>query len=162
MFLLVAAAPSRLPALPWVGAIGCHMPVIRDYTCVAAQQQCRRVKTDTWPRHKCCDPEALLLLLLWCVCRCNQQGRIGFVSDRRRLNVAITRPRRGLVVVCSPETLEKGSDDWAAFMSWCRERQWFASPRIVPAAPWQLQGLDPFAAGQGDGVSSLSSAEDAR
>lgn len=74
------------------------------------------------------------------------------MSDRRRLNVAITRPRRGLVVVCSPETLRKGSQDWAAFLEWCQERRWVSSTSVLPAAPWP----NPFSAaavpgGQGDG-----------
>ena len=33
-------------------------------------------------------------VVIFSAVRCNDQGRIGFVSDPRRLNVAITRPRR--------------------------------------------------------------------
>jgi hypothetical protein len=60
------------------------------------------------------------------------------------LNVAITRPRRGLVVVCSPETLRKGSQDWAAFLDWSQERGWITGTSVLPAAPWQQEGFDPF------------------
>ncbi|CAI5518735.1 unnamed protein product [Closterium sp. Naga37s-1] len=37
--------------------------------------------------------------------RSNPEGRIGFVADARRLNVAVTRARRGLLVVGSRATL---------------------------------------------------------
>jgi hypothetical protein len=96
-----------------------------------------------------------------CRHRSNNEGRIGFVSDRRRLNVAITRPRRGLVVVGNPETLRKGSADWKAFLDWCGGEQYISTPRILPAAPWQLDGVDPFM-DSGATLSSLSSdSEDA-
>lgn len=40
--------------------------------------------------------------------RCNTRGEIGFLSDRRRMNVAITRARRKLVIIGDSATL--GSD----------------------------------------------------
>lgn len=54
--------------------------------------------------------------------RCNPRGTIGFVADPRRLNVAITRPRRGLVVVGSPRTLVAKSQEWQEFFEWAEEQ----------------------------------------
>ncbi|KAJ9527312.1 hypothetical protein QJQ45_025540, partial [Haematococcus lacustris] len=64
--------------------------------------------------------------------RCNRASRVGFVADPRRLNVAITRPRRGLVVVGCSHTLAAGSDDWAAFVRHCEEQ--------VGVGSWWLGG----------------------
>ena len=69
--------------------------------------------------------------------RCNRAGAIGFVSDPRRLNVAITRPRRGLVVVGSPSTLEQGSRDWRAYMGWARSEELMLDVSRLPPPPWQ-------------------------
>ena len=59
-------------------------------------------------------------MVVFSAVRCNDRGAIGFVADPRRLNVAITRPRRGLVVVGSPSTLRQGGRDWAAYVQWAK------------------------------------------
>ncbi|KAL3136519.1 hypothetical protein ABBQ38_005768 [Trebouxia sp. C0009 RCD-2024] len=54
--------------------------------------------------------------------RCNREGKLGFVTDPRRLNVAISRPRRGLVVVGSPKTLW-ANDNWFKWLEWVKENK---------------------------------------
>lgn len=69
--------------------------------------------------------------------RCNRRGSIGFVKDPRRLNVAITRPRRGLVVVGSPSTL-RSSPDWAGFVSWAESIGAVLPQSSLPPPAWDL------------------------
>ena len=47
--------------------------------------------------------------------RCNQAGSLGFLTDFRRLNVAVTRARFSLVVICDVQTL-KADSLWKSFL----------------------------------------------
>jgi len=54
--------------------------------------------------------------------RANEGGSIGFLKDARRLNVALTRARRGLVVVGNEETLEQ-DELWGSYLKHLREHE---------------------------------------
>lgn len=54
--------------------------------------------------------------------RSNDAGRLGFVQDPRRMNVAITRARRGLVVVGDEQVLRQ-DPLWNAWLDWLSERR---------------------------------------
>lgn len=51
--------------------------------------------------------------------RSNASGSLGFVANAQRANVALTRARRGLVVVGNASTLQS-SRLWAAWLLWIR------------------------------------------
>lgn len=50
--------------------------------------------------------------------RSNAEGEVGFLSEKRRLNVAMTRPKRSLVVVGDSETVKRGSKFLSNWMNW--------------------------------------------
>ena len=64
-------------------------------------------------------------IIVFSAVRANDQGEIGFLRDRRRLNVAITRAKRGLIVLGNPKTL-RHDGTWRAWLDWAEERGLFA------------------------------------
>jgi hypothetical protein len=54
-------------------------------------------------------------IVMFLAVRCNTKGMLGFLTDVRRLNVAVTRARFSLVVICDDETL-KSNSVWRSFL----------------------------------------------
>ncbi|KAI8962713.1 DNA helicase [Daldinia sp. FL1419] len=73
------------------------------------------------------EKEAVIVSLV----RSNSEGEVGFLSEKRRLNVAMTRPKRSLVVVGDSETVRRGSKFLNNWMGWLENN---ADLRYVDAA----------------------------
>lgn len=56
-------------------------------------------------------------VILFSAVRSNAGGRVGFLADARRANVALTRARRGVVVVGDAHTLRR-CPLWAGWLAW--------------------------------------------
>ena len=64
-------------------------------------------------------------IIVFSTVRANSDGEVGFLSDRRRLNVAITRARRGLIILGNMNTL-RHDPTWAGYLDWAQERKLIA------------------------------------
>jgi regulator of nonsense transcripts 1 len=61
-------------------------------------------------------------VIVFSTVRCNEEKHLGFVMDSRRMNVAITRAKRGLVVIGNEATLSS-SIHWRSWLQYMREEQ---------------------------------------
>ena len=60
--------------------------------------------------------------------RSNRQGKVGFLQDWRRLNVAITRAKSGLIIVGDSSTLSN-DPHWNAYVKWCKDNNCYKSAK---------------------------------
>ncbi|KAM5351616.1 hypothetical protein ACJ41O_004339 [Fusarium nematophilum] len=61
------------------------------------------------------EKEAVIVSLV----RSNSEGEVGFLGEKRRLNVAMTRPKRSLTIIGDSETVQRGSGflkKWMQFL----------------------------------------------
>ncbi|PSK35912.1 DNA polymerase alpha-associated DNA helicase A [Elsinoe australis] len=65
--------------------------------------------------------------------RSNAEGEVGFLSEKRRLNVAMTRPKRHLCVIGDSETVSRGGKFLKAWMSFLEENADLRYPDISEA-----------------------------
>ena len=64
-------------------------------------------------------------VIVFSTVRANDEGEVGFLADYRRLNVAITRAKRGLVILGHPATL-RHDPTWRSYLDWVEESQLYA------------------------------------
>jgi len=70
------------------------------------------------------------VIIFSCV-RSNPERNVGFLSESRRLNVALTRAKRGLIVIGDPDTL-RSDKNWKAWLDYIRNSKFEA---------WHLLGM---------------------
>jgi regulator of nonsense transcripts 1 len=58
-------------------------------------------------------------IIVFVTVRCNQRRELGFLKDMRRLNVAVTRARVGMIIIGDKGTLVGGNDEASAAV-WAR------------------------------------------
>jgi superfamily I DNA and/or RNA helicase len=69
-------------------------------------------------------------IIIFVTVRCNLRGEIGFLKDMRRLNVALTRAKAGLIIIGDQGTLRMGKEGEEAGRLWDRSIEGCAKVKL--------------------------------
>lgn len=61
-------------------------------------------------------------VIVFSAVRCNEHGFVGFLDDEKRMNVLLTRARRGMIVIGNKKTLGKCAL-WKEWIDWVEENE---------------------------------------
>lgn len=61
-------------------------------------------------------------VIVFSAVRCNEHGYVGFLDDSKRMNVLLTRARRGMIVIGNKQTLQ-ACDLWRKWIEWVEENK---------------------------------------
>ncbi|CAM9312735.1 unnamed protein product, partial [Sphacelaria rigidula] len=62
-------------------------------------------------------------VIIFSATRSNSFGGVGFSGDNRRVNVLLTRARRGFISIGNAETLSSGSPLWSRWLDHVRNNR---------------------------------------
>jgi len=79
----------------------------------------RRIRIDTVDAFQGMERDLVLVSTV----RCNDSGDVGFLRDKRRTNVLLTRARRGLIVFGDGNTLSREHNVWLPWLRWVGSKQ---------------------------------------
>ena len=95
-----------------IGIITPYSAQVANLSKKITQDEYRGLEISTVDGFQGREKEIIVLSLV----RSNQKHQVGFLSDKRRLNVAITRPRRMLIVVGDIDTITNGNENENLFL----------------------------------------------
>ena len=62
-------------------------------------------------------------LIIFSAVRSNDVGQLGFLNDDQRMNVLLTRARRGLIVIGNSDTLAHKGSTWKTWIEWMQKEK---------------------------------------
>jgi hypothetical protein len=84
-------------------------------------------------------------------------GSVGFLSDPRRVNVMLTRAKRGLVVVGNHDTLSREQKVWGRWLAWAHSAGAMMLPLQPPGFPMPApHAVDGGISGHGEHGAALA------
>ena len=81
------------------------------------------------------------LIILSCV-RSNERNEIGFMRDERRMNVALSRARRGLIVIGNAKCLANADKYWRSFVDFMRKTGRIVDEKYIEKHLKKTQSVD--------------------